>query len=130
VIDLEDRLLDQRWQALGTTLDFSSDSSNNNSSSSVGGGGGGGGGVPKKPVENRTLYPAHSTGAAVWARLRGGQAGAGQGHGSQGQVRLWVDILSKNESRAPGNAPVDIALAPTLEWELRVIIVSTRAASC
>jgi hypothetical protein len=113
VIDLEDRLLDQRWSKYEPRDEKNRRRGRRTGSS-----------LPLKPVENRTLYPPHSAGTAVWAALSGAKAGAGQPTGSQGQIRLWVDILSTSESRAPGNSMVDIALAPTLEWELRVIIYS------
>jgi hypothetical protein len=77
--------------------------------------------MAKKPVENRTLYPAHSTGAAMWSMATGATA---QSTGGQGMVRMWVDILTPAEAQA--NPVLQIALSETKEWELRVIIYSTK----
>jgi hypothetical protein len=76
---------------------------------------------PKKPVENRTLYPAHSSGAALWSMATGA---AKQTTSGQGSLRMWVDILTPAEAVA---YPVpSISLSETKFWELRVIVYSTK----
>ena len=43
---------------------------------------------------------------------------------SRGKVQCWVDVLHKAEARA--HAPIEIALAPPEDFELRVILYRTR----
>lgn len=43
---------------------------------------------------------------------------------SRGKVQCWVDVLPKAEARA--HTPIDIAMAPPEEFELRVILYRTR----
>lgn len=43
---------------------------------------------------------------------------------SRGQVQCWVDVLQKAEARA--HPPIEIAMAPPQDFELRVIVYKTR----
>jgi hypothetical protein len=86
VIDLEDRLFDQKWESWGTKEETADR-------------------YRLKPIEVRDLYVPTS------AR-------------SQGQLSLWVDILSP--AVAAVCDPVDIALPPDEMFEVRVIVWKTR----
>ena len=59
------------------------------------------GGPGKKPIEHRQLYlPTSRT--------------------SQGSIRLWVDIMTKEEGMS--NNIVDISRPPRVPYELRVVV--------